>query len=186
MPRQAKRIRNLITLWSSQVQSGRSVEGRFVSELPQFPDILVLVAEPSVHMRRIMREVLTRSGVRRLLEASDGAEAIEMFASAIPDLMIIDWDMPMLTGEEFVRLVRSPQTSPAPKTPILLTVSNPQRAIVEKSIALGVTDVLVKPFSPKGLWQRMDSIIKNPIHFTRVGSRYRATARMQPAAAMTA
>ncbi|MGL4729290.1 MAG: response regulator [Bosea sp. (in: a-proteobacteria)] len=152
-----------------------------MSELPQFPDILVLVAEPSVHMRRIMREVLTRSGIRRLLEASDGAEAIEMFANAIPDLMIIDWDMPMLTGEEFIRLVRSPQTSPAPKTPILLTVANPQRAIVEKSIALGVTDVLLKPFSPKGLWQRMDSIIKNPIHFTRVGSRFRPTGRMQPA-----
>jgi CheY-like chemotaxis protein len=150
-----------------------------VSELPQFPDILVLVAEPSVHMRRIMREVLTRSGIRRLLEASDGAEAIEMFANAIPDLMIVDWEMPMLSGEEFIRLVRSPQTSPAPKTPILLTVSNPQRAIVEKAIALGVTDVLLKPFSPKGLWQRMDSIIKNPAHFTRIGSRFRPTARLQ-------
>ncbi len=157
-----------------------------MSELPQFPDILVLVAEPSVHMRRIMREVLTRSGIRRLLEASDGAEAIEMFANAIPDLMICDWDMPMLTGEEFIRLVRTPATSPAPKAPILLTVSNPQRAIVEKAVALGVTDVLVKPFSPKGLWQRMDSIIKNPMHFTRVGSRYRATARMQQSQAIPA
>jgi CheY-like chemotaxis protein len=176
-------MRNLKRLVSPLIENGRSVEGRFVSELPQFPDILVLVAEPSVHMRRIMREVLTRSGVRRLLEASDGAEAIEMFANAIPDMMIVDWDMPMLTGEEFIRLVRSPQTSPAPKAPILLTVANPQRAIVEKSIALGVTDVLVKPFSPKGLWQRMDSIIKNPIHFTKVGSRYRSTARMQAATA---
>jgi two-component system, chemotaxis family, chemotaxis protein CheY len=149
-----------------------------VSELPQFPDILVLMAEPSVHMRRIMREVLTRSGIRRLLEATDGAEAIEMFATAIPDLIILDWDMPMLTGEEFIRLARTPQTSPAPKVPILMTLNNPQRAIIEKSIALGVSDVLLKPFSPKALWQRMDSIIKNPLHFTRTGSRYRATARI--------
>jgi two-component system, chemotaxis family, chemotaxis protein CheY len=162
------------------------VKGCVVSELPQFPDILVLVAEPSVHMRRIIREVLTRSGIRRLLEASDGAEAIEMFATAIPDLVIVDWDMPMLSGEEFIRLARNPHTSPSAKVPILMVLSNPQRHIVEKSISLGVSDLLVKPFSPKALWQRMDSIIKNPVHFTKTGSRYRPTARLQASQASQA
>ncbi len=149
-----------------------------MSEVPRFPDLLLLIADQSVHMRRIVRDVVSRAGIKRIVEAADGAEAIELFSTAIPNLMIIDWDMPMLTGEEFVRLVRTPATSPAPKVPIIMLTGNPQKNHVEKAIALGVSDVVVKPFSPKSLWQRMDQIIRYPREFVQVGSIMKPGARL--------
>jgi two-component system, chemotaxis family, chemotaxis protein CheY len=149
-----------------------------MSEVPRFPDLLLLIADQSVHMRRIVRDVVSRAGIKRIVEASDGAEAIELFSTAIPNLMIIDWDMPMLTGEEFVRLVRTPATSPAPKVPIIMLTGNPQKNFVEKAIALGVNDVVIKPFSPKSLWQRMDQIIRYPREFNQVGSIMKPGARL--------
>jgi two-component system, chemotaxis family, chemotaxis protein CheY len=150
-----------------------------VSDIPRFPDLLVLIADQSVHMRRIVRDVISRGGIKRIVEAGDGAEAIEMFSTAIPNLMVVDWDMPMLTGEEFMRLVRTPATSPAPKVPIIMLMGNPQKNIVEKAIALGVNDVLVKPFSPKSLWQRMDQIIRYPREFVEHGSIVKPGPRLQ-------
>lgn len=148
-----------------------------MSELPQFPDLLVLIADPSVHMRRIVRDVISRSGIKRILEAGDGAEAIESFSTAYPDICIIDWDMPMLTGEEFVRLVRTPSTSPSPRVPIILLTSDPQKSIVEKALDLGVNEVLIKPFSPKSLWARMDQVVRTPRKYVQVGSMLRPAPR---------
>ncbi|MGL5363320.1 MAG: response regulator [Bosea sp. (in: a-proteobacteria)] len=149
-----------------------------MSGLPNFPDLLVLVADPSVHMRRIIRDVISRAGIKRVVEATDGAEAIESFSTAFPDIVIVDWDMPMLTGEEFVRLVRTPATSPSPRASIILTTSAPQKSIISRAVTLGVNEVLMKPFSPKALWGRMDQVVRYPRQFEQVGSMLKPVARV--------
>lgn len=149
-----------------------------MTDQPLLPDILVMVADHSIHVRRILRDVLIRSGIKRLLEASDGAEALEMFTSAVPDIMIVDWDLPMLSGEEFARLVRSTATSPAPKSALLMMLGQPQKRIVDRAIRSGVTDILLKPFSPKALCQRIDAILHNPTHFVQTETGFRSLARM--------
>ena len=56
---------------------------------------------------------LARVGLRRFSEAPDGAEALSLLSEVRPDLVVLDWELPILTGEEFVRLARTPSTSPA-------------------------------------------------------------------------
>ena len=86
---------------------------------PTFPDLSALVVDESLYIRRIVRDMLMRVGIKRVLEAPDGAEALGVLAESKPDISIIDWDLSILSGEEFIRLARTPSTSPCPTIPII-------------------------------------------------------------------
>jgi PleD family two-component response regulator len=131
-----------------------------MSDLPKLPDLVVLIAEPSQHTRRILREILIRCGIKRIVEATDGADAISQYTTLLPDLVIIEWGMPFLSGEDFIRLARtSPETSRR-DTPIILTLAEPSKSVVTLAIRLGIHDIVVKPMSPKSLCTKIESALK--------------------------
>jgi PleD family two-component response regulator len=144
---------------------------------PSFPDLAALVADESHYVRRILRDMLMRVGIRRVLEAPDGAEAVGVLEENKPDLVILDWDLGILSGEEFVRLARSSATSPLPTIPIILMLSKPRRSAVDRAMALGVNEIIAKPFSPKVLWSRLDEIIRRPRSYVQIEGRFRPAAR---------
>ena len=80
---------------------------------------------------RIVRDMLQRVGY--------GAEALGMLVEVRPDLMILDWDLAILTGEEVIRLVRDAETSPAPTVPLILMLSHPARIASNVPCALAST-----------------------------------------------
>ena len=65
-------------------------------------------------MRRLTRTMLTNLGGKSVLEAADGLAALETIRTADPDVMLLDWDMPVLNGIEVLRIVRSPGVFPRP------------------------------------------------------------------------
>ncbi|WP_336487480.1 response regulator [Methylobacterium nigriterrae] len=145
---------------------------------PTFPDLSALVVDESLYIRRIVRDMLMRVGIKRVLEAPDGAEALGVLAESKPDLTIIDWDLAILSGEEFIRLARTPTTSPCPTIPIILMLAQPRRNVVDRAISLGVNEIIAKPFSPKTLWSRLDEVINRPRPYSQVKSLLRPTPRM--------
>jgi two-component system, chemotaxis family, chemotaxis protein CheY len=150
---------------------------------PTFPDLAALVVDESLYVRRILRDMLARVGIKRVQEAPDGAEALGVLGESKPDLVILDWDLAILSGEEFIRLTRTPTTSPAPTVPIILMLSRPTRYVVDRAIALGVNEIIAKPFSPKVLWSRLDEVINRPRDFVQVRGIVRPMPRnAQPAA----
>ena len=150
---------------------------------PTFPDLAALVVDESLYVRRILRDMLARVGIKRVQEAPDGAEALGILGESKPDLVILDWDLAILSGEEFIRLTRTPSTSPAPTVPIILMLSKPKRYIVDRAITLGVNEIIAKPFSPKVIWSRLDEVINRPRPFVQVRGLVRPAPRAQPAAA---
>lgn len=132
---------------------------------PTFPDLAALVVDESLYIRRILRDMLTRVGIRRVMEAPDGAEALGVLGESKPDLVIFDWDLAILSGDEFIRLTRTPATSPAPNVPLILMLSKPRRQAVDRALQLGVNEIIAKPFSPKVLWSRLDEVINRPRAF---------------------
>ena len=108
---------------------------------PTFPDLSALVVDESLYIRRIVRDMLMRVGIKRVLEAPDGAEALGVLAESKPDISIIDWDLSILSGEEFIRLARTPTTSPCPTIPIILMLAQPRRNVVDRAVALGVKTI---------------------------------------------
>jgi two-component system, chemotaxis family, chemotaxis protein CheY len=135
------------------------------------------VVDDNTYLRRVVRDMLARVGLRRIAEAPDGAEALSLLSEMRPDLVVLAWELPILSGEEFVRLARTPSTSPAPTVPVVVMISQPQKFIIERAIAAGVNEILVKPFSPKALWARLDEIINNPRPFVQVGGMVRPAPR---------
>ena len=148
---------------------------------PTFPDLAALVVDESLYVRRILRDMLARVGIKRVQEAPDGAEALGILGESKPDLVILDWDLAILSGEGFIRLTRTPTTSPAPTVPIILMLSKPKRYIVDRAITLGVNEIIAKPFSPKVIWSRLDEVINRPRAFVQARGLVRPVPRVSPA-----
>lgn len=144
---------------------------------PSFPDISALVVDESLYVRRIVRDMLQRTGIRRIQEAVDGAEALGCMAESRPDLVILDWDLDILSGEEVIRLIRNSETSPAPTVPLVLMMAQPRKDRVERAVRLGVNEVIAKPFSPKTLWSRLDEVINRPRPYETIKSMLRPRSR---------
>ena len=126
---------------------------------PTFPDLSALVVDESLYIRRIVRDMLMRVGIKRVLEAPDGAEALGVLAESKPDISIIDWDLSILSGEEFIRLARTPTPSPCPTIPIILMLAQPRRNVVDRAVALGVNEIIAKPFSHEKLLQLVATLL---------------------------
>jgi two-component system, chemotaxis family, chemotaxis protein CheY len=138
----------------------------------------VLVVDDNQFMRNLVRTMLTNIGVRKIIEASDGIAALEMIRTASPDVVILDWEMPLLNGPELVRIVRSPGAFPIPDIPIIMLTAHGQRGRIIESIKLGVNEFLCKPVSAKALFDRLISILLKPRESVQFGEYYGPAPRL--------
>ncbi len=134
--------------------------------------LVVLVADSNPYLRRLTRTMLTNLGVKSIYESADGVAALDAIRAVNPDVMIVDWDMPVLDGREVMRIVRSPGVFPRANLPIIMLTDIGLQSRVTAAIRLGVHEFLVKPLSPKTLQQRLIGIILNPRPMVRAGKFY--------------
>jgi CheY-like chemotaxis protein len=134
--------------------------------------LVVLIADSNPYTRRLTRIMLTNLGVKSTYESGDGIAAIEAIRAVTPDVMILDWDMPVLDGREVMRIVRSPGVFPKANLPIVMLTDRGLQSRVTAAIRLGVHEFLVKPISPKTPQQRLLGIILNPRPMVRAGKFY--------------
>lgn len=122
----------------------------------------VLIIEDNSFTRRINRALLAHVGIKTIHEAVDGISGIEAIRKYAPDLVIVDWDLPLLTGSELVRMVRSPDTFPLHDVPIIVLTCHGERWRVIEAQRCGAHEFLVKPASAQAVLDRIVSIFKNP------------------------
>jgi two-component system chemotaxis response regulator CheY len=142
---------------------------RFESQLQK---LKVLVVDDNAFMRKIVRSLLGTLGVKTIFEAADGIAALQMIKQQLPDIVILDWEMPLLNGPELVRIVRSPGVFPTPDIPIIMFSAHGERWRVVESVRLGVNEFLCKPISAKALLERIVSILLKPRGSVQVGAYY--------------
>jgi two-component system, chemotaxis family, chemotaxis protein CheY len=129
----------------------------------------ILVVDDNAYMRRLTRMMLTNLGAKSVLEAPDGLAALEAIRSADPDVMLLDWDMPVLNGIEVLRIVRS---FPRPNLPVIMLTTRAKRSYVNEALRAGANEFLLKPTSPKALCDRLMSIVFKPRPMVKVGTFY--------------
>src|SRR5262249_8322357 len=137
----------------------------------------VLVVDDSQVMRKIVSNLLLNVGVKEVYEASDGIAGLEAIRTIGPDIVILDWELPLLNGAELVRIVRSPGVFPVPDLPIIMLSSHGERWRVIEAARIGVNEYLVKPVSAQSLYDRMVSILAKPRALVRGGDYYRPEPR---------
>ena len=113
----------------------------------------ILVAEDFEVLSKLIRNAL--KGVEaELLEAYDGAEALRVALAEKPDLIIMDMDMPRMTGFEVTRSLRAkPEFAGLPI--LMLTASGDERTAKDA----GVTAFMYKPYSPAKLREKVQELL---------------------------
>lgn len=134
--------------------------------------LVILVAEANPYLRRLTRMMLMNLGVKSIYESADGIAALEAIRNINPDVMLMEWDMPVLDGREVMRIVRTPGDFPKANLPVIMLTDLGLQSRVTASMRLGVHEFLVKPISPKTLQQRLLGIILNPRPMVRAGKFY--------------
>ena len=132
----------------------------------------VLIVDDNQFMRKVVRNLLVNVGVRTIYEACDGVAGLEAIRTFVPDIVILDWEMPLLDGGEVARIVRSPGVFPVPDVPIIMLSGHVERWRVEQAQRLGINEFLKKPVSGKALLDRMVAILAHPRPMVRQGGYY--------------
>ena len=115
-------------------------------------------------MRAIVCELLRAFGVREILEADSGAEALRKTQLWEPDIVICDYAME-LDGFTFTRRVRRGETRLDPTLPVILMTGHTEASRVIAARDAGITEFLAKPLSAESLFSRIAAVIDRPRPF---------------------
>lgn len=122
----------------------------------------VLIAEDEKDIRNLVVFSLQWAGFE-VVEASDGAMAVDKATRELPDLILLDVRMPRMTGYEACAALK--QRDETRDIPVVFLSAKGQDAEIKTGLELGAEEYILKPFAPDELYQRVETILK------RVGKR---------------
>lgn len=119
----------------------------------------ILIAEDSALMRRVIVKVVTEKN-HEPLESSNGAEVLAKLRKNESDvgLIILDWNMPLMSGYEALGKIRSQQKYD--KIPVLMATADGVAEDVIKAIKAGANGYLVKPYTSESLSAKIDEMLE--------------------------
>jgi two-component system chemotaxis response regulator CheY len=104
---------------------------------------LCLVIDDSRVVRKVARRILEDLDIE-VAEAGDGAEGLAWCRSAMPDLVLLDWNMPVMDGLEFLRRLRQEPGGAAPRVVFCSAENDLDR--VREALDAGAAEYIMKPF----------------------------------------
>ena len=135
-----------------------------------FNRLRFLVIDDNPHMRRIVRTLLLGLGTRDVFEADDGATGLDAFTHNVPDIVLIDWSMPVFDGLELTRMIRETEGTSNPFVPIIMITGHSEKTRVTAARDAGITEFLAKPISAKALYHRIVSVVAHPRPFIKTSA----------------
>jgi two-component system, OmpR family, phosphate regulon response regulator PhoB len=118
---------------------------------------LVMVVEDEAAIATLLRYNLEREGYR-VAEARDGEEALIVASERKPDLILLDWMLPLLSGIEVCRRLRRMNVTRT--TPIIVLTARGEEGDKVRGLNSGADDYIVKPFSPSELMARVRAVLR--------------------------
>jgi two-component system chemotaxis response regulator CheY len=116
-----------------------------------------LIVDDSSTMRRIIINTLTKLGYQDFIEASNGREGVERISAGGIGFVITDWNMPEMTGIEFIRALRTMDGHS--QTPVLMVTTNAAKDDIVEALRAGVNNYVVKPFTPDTMKEKITAIL---------------------------
>ncbi|HZY76240.1 MAG TPA: response regulator [Jatrophihabitantaceae bacterium] len=117
--------------------------------------VQAIVIDDSSAMRMILRRIVTKLGFE-VDEAVDGRDALDKLNAAeqVPDVALIDWNMPEMNGLEFIQAVRSdPRYS---RLTLLMVTTESEQSQIVRALAAGAHEYLIKPFTPDAVAEKLE------------------------------
>lgn len=133
----------------------------------RFELLNILLVDDNHHMRVLLTEILRAIGVRQVLEANDGAEALQLMRAHQVDIIMTDLAMQPLDGLDFVRKLRNSPDSPNPMAPVIMITGHSTMRRVTEARDAGVNEFLSKPVTARGVLDRIARVVDSPRPFVR-------------------
>ncbi len=118
----------------------------------------IMVVDDSITVRKVTTRLLERNDMEAI-SAKDGVDAVAMLEERIPDLILLDIEMPRMDGFEFASYIRN--DSKLKRIPIIMITSRTGEKHRKRAMSIGVDDYLGKPYQEIDLLQRIQGLLKN-------------------------
>jgi two-component system chemotaxis response regulator CheY len=114
-----------------------------------------LIVEDSRVIRRVSRHIAESMGMV-VSEAEDGVQGLAACDEAMPDLILLDWNMPIMDGLEFLRVLRARPDGAEPK--VVFCTTEYDAGHIREAIAAGADEYVMKPFDHETLYLKLQMI----------------------------
>jgi two-component system chemotaxis response regulator CheY len=114
-----------------------------------------LVVDDSKVIRKVARHILETLDFE-VSEAADGREALDSCLSSVPDVILLDWNMPVMSGMDFLRALRDTALASRPKV-VFCTTENGM-AYIRAAIEAGADEYVMKPFDRETLESKLQIV----------------------------
>ena len=122
------------------------------------PNMKILVVDDFATMRKVVRNMLRQLGCENVAEAENGEVAFRMAQTDDFGLFVSDWNMPVMSGLEFLKVVRAEEKTK--ETPFLMVTAEAQKENIIQAIQAGASGYIVKPFTPQIFEEKLKVIFK--------------------------
>jgi two-component system chemotaxis response regulator CheY len=115
--------------------------------------MLAMVIDDSRAMRAILRRIVTELGFE-CVEAADGQEALDkMSIGPVPDIALVDWNMPVVDGLEYVSTVR--KNREWRDVTLMMVTTEGEHAQIVRALAAGAHEYVIKPFTADAIQDKL-------------------------------
>ena len=114
-----------------------------------------LVVDDSKVIRKVARHILETLDFE-VEEAGDGREALDRCTKSVPDVVLLDWNMPVMSGIEFLRALREADMQPRPKVVFCMTENG--TAHIRAALDAGADEYVMKPFDRDTLASKLQFV----------------------------
>lgn len=115
----------------------------------------ILIVDDAAFMRMIIKDILTKNGYQIAGEGENGLQAIELFKSVSPDLMLMDITMPQMDGIEALKKIMEINSH----AKIIMCSAMGQQSMVIDAIKAGAKDFIVKPFQSDRILEAVKKVL---------------------------
>lgn len=116
----------------------------------------ILITDDAMFMRTMLKSILTGAGHNIIAEASNGKEAVELYAKYKPDLVTMDITMPELDGIGALKEIMKSD----PQANVIMVTAMGQQVMVVEAVKAGAKDFIVKPFNSDKVLESVNKLIK--------------------------
>lgn len=145
-----------------------------------FSGLKVLIIDDSIYMRQIIKILLHGMGFHKIFEAGDGTDALVLMKNNPFDIIFLDWEMPIMNGIEFIRVIRKSSEPYDHLIPIIMVSGHSELKRITEARDAGINEFVVKPLSVQTLYTRIVSVIEKPRPFIKTASFFGPDRRRKP------
>ncbi|MFW2331316.1 MAG: response regulator [Nitrospinota bacterium] len=121
-------------------------------------NLKILIVDDFATMRKIEKKILAQIGLRNVDEADDGITALPQVRQHQYDVILLDWNMPQMSGLEFLKAIKA--DSATKDIPVIMVTAEALKDNIVAAAQAGVDDYIVKPFTAAVLEEKLKAVLK--------------------------